>query len=295
MQRGADEDRGLGVPVEQHVLPRYQHIIEDDERVDLVEPVGQGIVVPRGAARKSRAADELEPGRAEVANEAHRVVGIGGITPIGDRRLGKGLVGVGGGGFIFRAAYDDAGIRFLHDVQQHVGILVLRRFRAVAFGIGIGGDVKRIGVENPEDMIADVLRELRVDLVEHILPVEQRPHLADRLVADACHHAADVFEHRVGGPALVPPILLAQGKLVVDRMNLAVFLIGHQVARGRFMLQVVDAGPDIDQRLERRVHGDVLYPLAIDVNGATVPNGGFVFFTGPYHVRSCSNVSMPTR
>ena len=180
-------------------------------------------------------------------------------------------------------------------MQQHVGILVLRRFRAIALGIGIRGDVKRIRVENAEDMIADVLRELRVDFVQHVLPVEQRPHLADGFVADARDHATDVFEHRVRRPALVPPVLLAQGELVVDRMNLGVFLIGHQVAGGRFMLQVVDAGTDIDQRLERRVRGDVFDPFTVDVDGAAVPNGGFVFFTGPYHVRSCSNVSMFTR
>ena len=78
-------------------------------------------------------------------------------------------------------------------------------------------------------------------------------------------------------------------------MNLGVFLIGHQVAGGRFMLQVVDAGTDIDQRLERRVRGDVFDPFTVDVDGTAVPNGGFVFFTGPYHVRSCSNVSMFTR
>ena len=43
--------------------------------------------------------------------------------------------------------------------------------------------------------------EVRVDLVEHVLPVEQRPHLADGFVADARHDAADFFQHRIGRPA----------------------------------------------------------------------------------------------
>jgi hypothetical protein len=53
------------------------------------------------------------------------------------------------------------------------------------------------------------------------------------------------------------------------------------------MLKVIDAGANIDQRLERRMNGDVLDLLTVDVDGAGIPNGGFIFFTGPYHVRSC--------
>ena len=41
------------------------------------------------------------------------------------------------------------------------------------------------------DVAGDVLGELGIDLVEHVLAVEQRPHLADRLVADPGDDAAD--------------------------------------------------------------------------------------------------------
>jgi len=80
--------------------------------------------------------------------------------------------------------------------------------------------------------------------------------------------------------------MLAQGKLVVDGVNVAVFLIRHQVARCRFMLQVVDAGADIDQRLERRMDGDILDLLAVHIDRAAVANGGFILFARSYHVRS---------
>src|SRR6267142_2484275 len=53
----------------------------------------------------------------------------------------------------------DAGIGLLDDMQQHVRILVLRRLRTIALGIGVRRDVKGIGVKNLEDMVTDVLRE----------------------------------------------------------------------------------------------------------------------------------------
>ena len=70
--------------------------------------------------------------------------------------------------------------------------------------------------------LRDVLGEVRIDLVEHVLAVEERPHLADRLVADARDHAADVVKHRVGGAALVLPVLLGVGQLEADGVVLAI-------------------------------------------------------------------------
>ena len=52
VQRCADEARRLGMPIEQHVLPRDQHVIKDDERVDLVEAVGERVILDRGASAR---------------------------------------------------------------------------------------------------------------------------------------------------------------------------------------------------------------------------------------------------
>ena len=52
----------LRVPIEQHVLPGDQHVVEDDKRIDLVEAVGERIVLGRGAAGEAGAADVLQPG-----------------------------------------------------------------------------------------------------------------------------------------------------------------------------------------------------------------------------------------
>jgi hypothetical protein len=41
------------VPVKEHVFPGNQHIVEDDERVDLVEAVGERVVGRAAAAGKA--------------------------------------------------------------------------------------------------------------------------------------------------------------------------------------------------------------------------------------------------
>ena len=76
-------------------------------------------------------------------------------------------------------------------------------------------------------------REARVDLVQHVLAVVQRPHLADRLVADAGDDAADVVHHGVVGAALVVPVLLRVRQLQPDRAALADLVVDvrHHVRR----------------------------------------------------------------
>ncbi len=266
MQRGAHEHRRLRVAMEHHVFPRHQHIVEDDERVDLVEAAGNRIVLQRPAPGETCAADELQAGRTEIADEAHRIVGDRAVAPVGDGRLGEGLIGIGSGRLVLRATHDDPGIRFLHDMQQHVGILLLRRPRAIALGIGVGRHVERVAVQHPVDVIADVRREARVHLVQHVLPVEQRPHLADGLVADTGDGAARLVQHAVGRAALVPPVFLGDRQLVGDAVDLPVLGEGHHVLGARIELHVVDARAHIDQRLEHGVGRHVLHPLAVDID-----------------------------
>ena len=60
VQRRADEGGRLGMAVEEDVLPGDQDVVEDDQRIDLVEAVGERIVLGRRAAGKARAADEFQ-------------------------------------------------------------------------------------------------------------------------------------------------------------------------------------------------------------------------------------------
>ena len=135
------------------------------------------------------------------------------------------------------------------------------------------------------DVAANVLREARIDLVEHVLAVVERPHLADRLVADAGHHAADVVQHGVHRPPLRLPVRLAARQLGPDGEALARFGIdgGHHVLRGGIVRHVVDAGADIDDRLEHGVTRHVRDALAIHPDFAAIADRLAVLIPGADH------------
>ena len=145
-----------------------------------------------------------------------------------------------------------------------------------------------VGAQRREDMALDILGEARIDLAQHVLPVIERPHLADGLVADAHHHAADVLHHQIDGPALGLPILLGLRQLVADAVGLARRLvdIGHGRRRGLLMGDVVDAGADVDDGLEGRMGGDVLDPLAVHPDLAAVLQGRAVLCSRSDHAAS---------
>ena len=155
-------------------------------------------------------------------------------------------------------------------MQQHVGILLLRRLGAVALRVGIGRNVKRIGMQHAAHVRLNVGRECRIDLVQYILAIEQRPHLADGFIPHPRHDAADVIEHGVGGTALVPPVRLRARQLVGDRMALAAILVGQYFACRLLMLHVIDVRADFDQRLEGRMSRHVLDAFTINIDLASV-------------------------
>src|SRR5271168_1170899 len=47
MQRGADEGGGSSMPVEQNIFPGNEHVVENDQRIDLIEAVGKRIILGR--------------------------------------------------------------------------------------------------------------------------------------------------------------------------------------------------------------------------------------------------------
>ena len=83
-------------------------------------------------------------------------------------------------------------------MQQHIGVLILRTLGPIALRISVGRDVKGIFLFDALDVPFDVGAELRIDLVEHIGAIVQRPHLPDRLVTHASDNAADLAQHGVG-------------------------------------------------------------------------------------------------
>jgi hypothetical protein len=120
------------------------------------------------------------------------------------------------------------------------------------------------------DVAGDVGAEARIDLVEHVAAVIERPHLAHRLVADAGDDAADVVEDGVDRPPLGVPVALRLRQLVADAVALAPGLIGHHVLQPLLVREVVDPGPHVDDRAEGGMAGDVGDALAVHPDLAAV-------------------------
>ena len=231
----------------------------------------------------------LHSRRAHLDDEADGVLGQLGVAPVGDGRLGEGLVGVGRGRLVLGAAHDDAVVGLAHDVQQHVGVLILRPLGAVALRIGVGRDVERIVALRAQDVPLDVARPLRIDLVEHGLAVEERPHLADGLVAHARDDSTEVVEDRVDHALLGVPVLARARQLGRDRVALAVVAgVRDDVARGLLVRHVVDARASVDERLELRVRRHVGDPLAAHPDLAAVAQRLAVVLAGADHATGAS-------
>ena len=172
-------------------------------------------------------------------------------------------------------------------MQKHVGVLLLRPLRSVALGVGIGRDVKRVQPHNAIDVPADVFRKGGIDLVQNVLPIEQRPHLANGLVADPCHDAADLVQYRLDRLALGAPVSLRVRQLEGDRTDLVrLTAVAQRVCKPWVVLHVVDARPNIDEGAEHQMHAHVFDVLAIDPDLAAVADRVSVLLSGADHRRS---------
>ena len=94
-----------------------------------------------------------------------------------------------------------------------------------------------------------------------------------------------VVHHGVDRPALVVPVLARVRQAQADGVALAGVRVDvrHDVARRVVVRHVVDAGAGVDQRLEHRVLGDVLDPLAVDPDVAAVADRVAVLVPGADH------------
>src|SRR5262249_22624662 len=157
-----NERRGPRMTIEQDIFPRYKHVVEYHQAIDLIETIGKRVVLDRTTASEAVAAYELQIGRAELADEADRVVRQFRVAPIGDRGLSECLIGVGRRSLVFRTAHDDSGVGLLDNMEQHVGILLLRSLRAVAFWIGVSRNVESVALDHSGHVSTDVLCKLRI-------------------------------------------------------------------------------------------------------------------------------------
>jgi len=180
-------------------------------------------------------------------------------------------------------ADDDAVVRLANEMEQHVGVLLLRALGAVALGVGVGRDMEQVIAQDRVDVAADVLGEARIDLVQHVLPVEERPHLAHGLVADPGDDAADLVHDRIDGGPLVPPVGLGARQLQPDRERLPAVLVRERLAVLVLVGHVVDARADADDRPERRVRRHVVDALPVHPHLSPVAERLAVLIAGPDH------------
>jgi hypothetical protein len=296
VQRGAHLLGRDGVAVEEHVLPGDEHVVQHHQRLDLVEARGEGGVLRPAARGEGHAADVLHARRAHLHDAADGVDALLLVGPGADGGLEIGLVGIGRGRLELGAADDDAGIRLLHDADHHVRVALLRRARAVALGVGVGGDVEEIEILHALDVVVDIGGKARVDLGEDVASVLQRPHLADRLVAEAGGDAADILHQQVDAGPFAVPVLLRGGWLLEDGVALATLHIGEGVLVGRLVGEVVHAGLHVHDGLEGGVGGDVLHALALDPDLAAVADALAVLVAGANHGREllCPDLAQGT-
>ncbi len=113
------------------------------------------------------------------------------------------------------------------------------------------------------DMAADVFGETRVDIVEQILPIEERPHFPHGLIADAGDDPADIVELGIDRQSFGAPIVAGARELGTDGVAFSGARVGiaHDVGGSWIVRHIVDTGTHIDDRRKGRVRrhiGDAL-------------------------------------
>ena len=200
--------------------------------------------------------------RAHLYDEPDRVVRQLRVAPIADRGLDEGLVGVRRGRLELGAADDDPAVGLAGDVQQHVGILVLRAARAVALGVGVGRDVERVaqlGVPDVGRMCSEKVGSISLrtscpSYSDHISPTVSSP---TRVTMPPRSSSARSTAARLSRQSC-----FVSGRLAPTGQRSSALLVDvrHHFVRGRLVRQVVDAGARVDDRLEGGMRRHVMRP-----------------------------------
>ena len=290
VELGVDQ---VDVPVDEDVFPGHEDVVEDDRRVDLVESGRQRIVEHARGQRRERAPRvEAQPVRVHRHHERDRiglVTGherrdVGDEEPVGHRRRGRDRV---------RAADHDPGRGLAHDsrMQERLRMAMggsrpvdLRRHDRVRH---VEVLVARARVEEPH-----VVAIARAAAVEEVAPGRKRGENARDVIGRAPHET----ERRLGPePMDAPP-----GAEVVRRARDEPHVAVARSRRGLRERQrgivlgglraVVCLGDPPDRLDERRVLGDVVDALAVEVHRPPVPEARDVRVTTAHNADFSDNV-----
>ncbi len=257
----------VGVAVNQHVLPGDQHVVEHEDRVVLVEARRQRIVERRadlGCDLFVRgAAEKFHPGRVHRHDEHDREIGIAGrgrrvLTEeivMRERRRGRHHLG---------ARHDHAGVGLLLDRDIDVLDLVGRP-------PAIDRRVHDRVVHEQDVLLRALVPSLRVggELAVIVGVGAERVHQRRLVVRRAAHPA--IGHARPGGDRrLLRHQLLARARDPKIFMRVAararVGRRGQHVLGLGVVQRVVEASQRARRIAERGMRGDVLDPLAVDID-----------------------------
>ena len=266
----------LGIAVDEHPLPRHQHVIEDDHRVGLVEARGERIVHRRGGVLVDYrgAADKAQTGCVDLDAEAESVrLGFLAVGDVG-RRQNEKVVGIGAQGRHHAGtANDDPGTGLLDDLRRQILVLLFDRPRAVDLRVDQGMGHANVILADMLVVAADVLGEALVFLAEFF---GRRGEAGDEYV----HVIGVAPKHSAGrirpNPHHVPAPDQIVNRARLDKRESDALTTGrrekrHPVDQRRIVLHVVELSEAPRRRGKARIGRDVPYPVAVDKHLAAVP------------------------
>ena len=180
----------LDVAIQEDVLPRHEHVVEDHDRVHLLEARAERMIEVRAAVVDALAADEAQARRVVRNGEAERVRRV--FLRALQQRRGEhhDLVGDRQRREHAAAADDDAGIGFLLDARGEERVRLLRRAHG-AIGLRRNQRVRQAQIVLAQILVVanGVGAEARIGLGEKRRAGGVAGHRAIDVVRHATHHA----------------------------------------------------------------------------------------------------------
>ena len=251
-----DVVHALDVLVDEHAFPRHQHVVEDDDRIHLVEPRGERMVIGV-SARQRLAAHHPQPLGVRRDRKGDRVLLV--LGRMLSERPHEDLVRVRSGGRQhLRPADDQALLGLAHDAEVRVGIRLLRRrLRPIDLRVDQRMSEEEILVPHESEISPDVIGIVAEETSVDEPRGQHRAHEVRRSTHDS--------EGRLR-PGLMHEAALEQvGCASRHQERVAVDPVGvranHGLSEPRIVLQVVELRDRSDRRNDRRMLSHVRDPF----------------------------------
>ena len=289
----------LDVLVDEHVLPRHENLVEDEDRVVLVEAATERVVerAPHDLRghRVGRPADELHARRVHGDHEGQREFLL--LDRHRARLRHEVVMREGGaGGDDLGAAHDQAGIALLLHVHVHVRDFVRRT-------VAIDGRVHERVVHVEHALLCFAIPAPRVVLIGRVVVGvraergQERGLVVGRAPHPAVGEARPRGDRSLGADQIVHGLRRAE-VFVREAAGSRVGLARERLAHRRVVQRVVQARQHAHGIAECRVRRHVLHAFAVDPDVARTAQAVEEFRSGegsrfhvrrPYHLNPCAS------